>query len=374
MMSSGTVSRTDREVFRSVLRDYVSERIPLSHARSAHDGDRSVDRSVWKGLAVNLGVSGLTIPEELGGSGFTHAEAAVVFEELGRSLAPVPSLSCVGLACEVLLASGAHDAMSCLLPGIASGELLVSVALADEGCGMTEDAVTSVAERKDGTWYLRGRKHLVLDAENADYILVAARSDLGMSLFVVDPTSSRMSVEPAYGIDPTRRLSTVLLDGTEGSLIGTEGAAWPWLSRGFDVACLYLAAEAMGAAHYLVERSVAYAMERIQFGRRIGEFQAIQHLCADMYVKLELGRSALWAGLTSLSAHSPLSLPVHASIAKATCVDAFAGIAAVTVQVHGGLGFTWEHFAHLYLKRAKGDQYLLGSSAEHRQRISSAIL
>jgi alkylation response protein AidB-like acyl-CoA dehydrogenase len=365
----------DRAIFRSGLRDHISKRYSLEYARAEHDGKSKANRASWQELSRELDLLGLSLPIEFGGSGLSRAETALVFEEFGRALVPLPMLATVGLASETILATGCDVAQRRYLPAIVAGDSIAAVAIADAGCCLEESAITSTAKRveEQDTWQLNGCKRLVLDATSADVILVAARSNRGVSLFAVDPDQPGVRITRQHGIDPTRKPSTLDLLDAKAELVGDEGDAWPAIVRGLDISCVYLAAEMLGAAAFSVEQTVAYTTERIQFGQPIGSFQAVQHRCAGMYVQLELARSSLAAALDSFAGSSDLSLSVHASIAKVTCGDAFAAIANDAVQIHGGAGFTWEHHAHLFLKRAKGDQYMLGTPSEHRRRIAHAV-
>ena len=322
----------------------------------------------WSRLCGEIGVAGLAVPESYGGSGASLRETCVVLEELGRTLTPAPLLGSAVLAGTALLGSGDTDACHRLLPGIADGTRLAALAWAPATGRWEPDEVACTADRRGR---LDGEAHYVLDGGAADTLLVAARTTDGVGLFEVDPAGAE--VTPSTTVDLTRRLAVVRLDGTPGRRLG-GGDARDLLARVRDVACVALSAEQVGTAARALELTVEYAKTRTQFGRPIGAFQALQHRMADLHVLVETARSISWAAAETVD-------PVLAAAAKVHCSEALMTVAGEMIQLHGGIGITWEHDAHRYFKRAHGAWHLFGQPAEHVARLgrypestSSAIL
>jgi alkylation response protein AidB-like acyl-CoA dehydrogenase len=291
----------------------------------------------------------------------------VVFEEMGAALYCGPFFATVGLAATALLESG--DAASAgYLPSIAAGTTTATLAWAgphpaDSRLSATRDAAG---------WTVSGTATVVVDGATADLVLAAARTGNGVSLFAIDGAAAGLRRVPLTAMDQTRKLTTVTFDQVSARLVGTEGGAAQALRATFDRATLYLAAEQLGAAGRVLATAVGYAKTRVQFGRPIGSFQAIKHRCADMLVELESARSVVYHGLWT-AVHEPDGLPVSAALAGAVASDAFQDLAAQNIQLHGGIGFTWEHSAHLYLKRAKSSQLLLAPPVRHRARLAELL-
>lgn len=351
-----------------IVRSFLAEHASEQDLRRAIEGDRGWDRKTWLRLAQEMGVQGLAIPEEYGGSGFGLLELGVVFEELGRVLFPGPFLSSIGLAATLLLATGDEPACADLLPGIAAGHTVATLALTEE-CGCwTEDAVTTRAQHGPGGWTVSGTKAFVLDGPMADLLLVVARSSQGVGVFAVASSAKGVAVSARPTLDVTRRQARVDLRDAPARLVGSDGRGWPAVERALRVGAVLLAAEQVGGAAAVLDMAVEYATTRHQFGRAIGSFQSVKHKAADMLLRLEAARSAaqyaLWAAATDGA-----ELPAAASLAKVYCSEAYTHCAEANLQIHGGIGFTWEHRAHLYLRRAKSAQTLLGSPTFHRERV-----
>jgi alkylation response protein AidB-like acyl-CoA dehydrogenase len=330
------------------------------------------DSDVWKQMADLLGLQGLMIPEEYGGAGFGFIEMGIVFEEMGRILMCAPLFSTAVLATGALLASGDENAKRLYLPSLASGETVATLAVT-EGVGRwEEEAITTWARREGDNWHLNGVKTFVVDGHLATLMLVAARSDAGVSLFAVDAEAPGLCVTPMETLDQTRKLSEVRLDNVSARLIGDEGKAWPSIVHVLNLAAVALAAESAGGAQHCLEMSVSYAKIRKQFGRVIGSFQAIKHKCADMLLEVESAKSAAYYAMWAADEESG-ELPVAASLAKSFCTEAYFHVAAETIQIHGGIGFTWDHSAHLYFKRAKSIELLFGDPAFHRELMAQRL-
>jgi alkylation response protein AidB-like acyl-CoA dehydrogenase len=291
---------------------------------------------------------------------------------MGRALLTAPYFSTVVLAANALIHCGDDAAKKELLPGIASGETIATLAFTEENGRWDESGITMTA-KKDGDGYvLDGTKMFVLDGHTANVVLVAARGDAGVSLFSVAGDASGLTRTPLSTMDQTRKQARLEFSGTPAKLVGTEGGGWATLERVLDLAAVGLAAEQVGGAQYCLEMAVQYAKDRVQFGRPIGSFQAIKHKCADMLLEVESAKSAAYyAGWCAAELND--ELPSVASLAKAYCSEAYFHVTAENIQIHGGIGFTWEHPAHLYFKRAKSSELLLGDPTYHRELLAQRI-
>jgi alkylation response protein AidB-like acyl-CoA dehydrogenase len=361
----------EQEELRRSLRRFLADKSPMSSVRALMDDPVGYDPAVWRQLTSQLGVAGLAIPEEYGGGGFGFVELTLVLEEMGRALLPGPFFATAVLAAQAILDAGDAEAAKELLPGIASGATPATLAVTEESGRWETDAVTMVAtEPAPGGWRLTGVKSFVLDGHVADLVLVAARTLTGLSLFAVDAAGLRRTVLPT--LDQTRKLARLEFSDVPARLVGTEGAAGRTLARTLDKAAVALAAEQVGGAQRVLDMAVDYATVRTQFGRPIGSFQAIKHKAADMLLRVESARAAAYYAAWAAADDSD-ELPVVASLAKAYCSDAYFFAASENIQIHGGIGFTWEHDAHLYLKRAKSSQLFLGDAEFHRERLAARI-
>ncbi|MGW2341358.1 acyl-CoA dehydrogenase family protein [Streptomyces sp. NPDC001661] len=325
----------------------------------------------WQPLTEQIGVAALAVPEKYAGAGCGAVEVHVVMEELGRALSPAPVLGSAVLAAQAVLATGDEDACGRLLPGIADGSTVASAAWAENGSWDPALSDSRATPATEGTWHLHGVKQHVLDGAGADVLLVTARTNHGVSLFEVAPRQPGARMETCVTMDQTRPLTRWHFEGAEGRLVGTDGDGCRALEHALDLACAALAAEQVGAAQRCLELTVAYAMERVQFGRPIGSFQAVKHRLADAYVLVESARSAA-LGAAFAAADSP-DFARYASIAKSACSEAFSAVAGEMIQLHGGIGITWEHDAHRYFKRAHGSAQLFGTPARHRQRLAETL-
>jgi alkylation response protein AidB-like acyl-CoA dehydrogenase len=323
-------------------------------------------------MAEQLGLQSLTIPEEYGGSGFSYVELIVVLEEMGAALLCAPYFSTVALAANAVLTSGDDSAKKYLLPGLASGETIGTLAITEDNGRWDFDGIELAATPAGDSWSLTGHKMFVIDGHTANLILVAARTANGISLFGVKSDAAGLTRTPLQTMDQTRKQARLEFAGVDAWLIGTEGGAAEGLSKTLDLAAVALAAEQVGGAQKCLDSSVEYAKTRIQFGRPIGSFQAIKHKCADMLLEVESAKSAAYyAGWAA--AEDSDELPVVASLAKSYCSEAYFHAAAETIQIHGGIGFTWEHPAHLYFKRAKSSELMLGDPSYHRELLAQRI-
>ena len=342
---------------------------------------------LWQRLCGEIGVAGLAVPERYGGAGAGQVETCIVLEELGRCLVPSPMLGSAVLAGQALLATGDDEACQRLLPGIASGAAIAALAWAPRA-GHWDPAEPAFAARP-GTgppdaWVLTGEAHHVLDGDTAGVLLAAARAPDGVGLFEVDPRHRGVNRRAVTTMDTTRPLAVVALDGAPGRRLG-PGAGTRALARARDLACIALAAEQAGAAQRALELTVAYTKARVQFGRPIGSFQALQHRMADLHVLVESARSLCYAaafaaddGASTGAGTDPgadsARLGMLAAAAKAHCSQALTRAAGQMIQLHGAIGITWEHDAHRYFKRAHGAGQLFGPPEEHVARIAAALI
>ncbi|MCL4422283.1 MAG: acyl-CoA/acyl-ACP dehydrogenase [Actinobacteria bacterium] len=364
-------SEEQEELRRSVGR-FLDDKSPIPEVRRLMETVEGYDPKVWTQMGEQLGLQGLAIPEEYGGSGFGYVELIVVFEELGRTLACLPYFSTVGLAANALLSSGDDSAKKDLLPRIASGETVATLAYTEDSGRWDMDSVTLAATKAGDGWTLDGHKMYVIDGHTAGLIVVVARTSEGLTLFAVEGDAPGLTRTPLATMDQTRKQARIEFSSTPARLVGVEGGAAGAVSKTLDLGAVALAAEQVGGAQRCLDMSVEYAKTRVQFGRPIGSFQAIKHKCADMLLEVESARSAAYyAGWTA--AEDSDELPVVACLAKSYCSEAYFHAAAENIQIHGGIGFTWEHDAHLYFKRAKSSELILGDPSYHRELLAQRI-
>ena len=365
------ITTDEQEALRDVMRGFLQKYSTESDVRTVMDSDEGYDAAAWRTAAEQIGVQGLAIPEEMGGGGYGFEELAIVMEEAGRTLFPAPLLSTAVLATSTLLAVGGSHAGE-LLARIAAGDLIATVAVSEAKLHWDPTDITTVADESGGRWVLSGAKPYVLDGAQARVIIVAARTTAGLSLFAVESGADGLSVGPLDSMDKTRRIAAVNFDNTPAVAVGDTGTGWETLTGVYDHALAALACEQVGGAQAALEMTVEYLNVRHQFGRPIGSFQAIKHRCADLLVEVESARSAAAYASAAVAAGSD-DASVAASIAKVYCSQAFFHVAAETIQMHGGIGFTWEHPAHLYFKRAKSSELLFGDPTYHRELLAQRI-
>ena len=376
----------EQEALRRTVRRFLAERAPMTYVRVMLDDDRGTTDEVWRGLA-DLGVTGLLVPEDHGGAGMGMVDVGVVLEELGRAVHPGPFLSSAVAAVSTVLAVGSSADRGDLLPALADGSMTATLALLEpeRRAGWRAPATRLEGDRLSGT------KVMVPDAVAADIVFVSAACDAGLGVFAVDARAGGVRITPTPTVDGTRKHGTVVLDGAPGRRLGARATdATDAVAVVVDRLLAALVVDGLGAAEAALEMAVAYAKERTQFGRPIGSFQAVQHLCADMLLSLELGRAgayyALWAADEAYAGgtgdHEPAPdrsaqvAEAHraATMAKAFAGDAFFRIGASAIQVFGGIGFTWEHDVHLFYKRLLTLQQAYGTGTEHLEELADLIL
>jgi alkylation response protein AidB-like acyl-CoA dehydrogenase len=372
----------EQDQLRDAVRKFMEAKSPESEVRRLMETTEGYDEAVWKQMAQELGLQSLHLPEAHGGQGFTFVELGIVLEEMGRELLCAPYFSTVCLAANAIMNAGTDAQQGELLPGIAAGETIAALAFTEpngkwDASGITMEAKSSGKGGTGDAWTLDGTKMFVIDGHTANTIVVAAREagtsgEDGIGFFVVDGDSKGLTRTPLSTMDQTRKQAKLEFSGVAATPLGETGKGWAALSKTLDQAAVCLANEMVGGAQKVLEMSVEYAKVRVQFGRPIGSFQAIKHKCADMLLEVESGKSAAYYAAWA-AAEDNDELPVVASLAKAYCSDAYFHAAAENIQIHGGIGFTWEHPAHLYFKRAKSSEILLGDATYHRELLAQRI-
>ena len=362
---------TELDDLRAAVREFLQAASPSGTVRQLMATEKGYDERVWRQMACELGLHGIAVPEEWGGAGAGMSELAVVFEEMGAALLCSPFFSTVALATQAILTSGDRAAMEEFLPTFVDGTSTATLILNGQLNAWDAAAVTLTAARDGDGYRVSGDAPLVLDGHTVDLLLVVANTPAGISLFAVAADSAGVEREPLASLDRTRKVARIRFDGALGRLIGTDGERgagtgphigprdrWRWPQSRSE------------------RRSVAstwrwaYAKDRIQFGRAIGSFQAIKHRCADMLVLVEGARSAV---VHAAEVADGPDLATAAAVAKMTCSDAFLQVALDNMRIHGGIGFTWEHDAHLYVRRAKTTELIFGSPDYHAQRLADLV-
>jgi alkylation response protein AidB-like acyl-CoA dehydrogenase len=364
----------EQEAFRSSVRGFLRAEAPVSFARAMMDDETGIVSRVWRSFS-DLGWLGLMVPERYGGSGLGHLDLAVLLEECGGVVLPGPLLSTVALGVPAILATADAAQREALLPAIVEGRLRPTLAFAEASGRWDESDVETVAEKVADGYLLRGEKLFVPDARGADVVLVVAKFAGSPALVAVARDAPGVKVSRMESIDATRKLDVVSLDGVvvdENGLLGGTVLAEGVLGRVVDAARVLLSAEMCGAADQALARSVDYAKIRTQFDRPIATFQAIQHKLADMKVLLENARSLVYYAAWALDTNAPDAARA-AAMAKAYASDACVKIVADAIQVHGGVGFTWENDLHLYFKRVKCSELTYGDATANRTIVAKSL-
>jgi len=362
----------EQEELRRTVRAFLDQKSPEAEVRRLMETSVGYDPAVWQQMGEQLGLQGLAIPEEYGGSGYGFVELGIVLEEMGRRLLCAPYFASAVLAAQTLLHADDEAARKQWLPGIATGETIGTLALYEPSGGEDEDAVTARATQSSTGWTIDGTKSFVLDGHVADLLLVVARTDAGTSLFAVTGDAAGITRTQLVTLDETRKQAQLDFAGTPATLIGVDGGAWPVVERVAELAIVALSAEQMGGAQFVLEMSVQYAKDRYQFGRAIGSFQAIKHKCANMLMSVEAAKSGAYHAW-SCAAERNDELTEAAAIAKSACSESYLYVAAENIQINGGMGFTYEHPAHLYFRRAKTNELLFGEPAHWRDRLAQHL-
>jgi alkylation response protein AidB-like acyl-CoA dehydrogenase len=369
--SAPFVESDEQRALRSAAADVLARHSSEAQVRALMATDTGFDPAVWRELAA-MGLTGLLISEEYGGAGAGPVELGIVLEEMGRVLAVSPFLSTAVLVPNLLAETGNAAECAAVLPRIAAGELIATVAFAEDGSARLPATIATSAGAIGNAWHITGYKHFVLDGQLADLLYVLADSDAGAAVFAVDAGATGLDITPLSTVDPTRKQCRLQFVDTPARLVGWLGAGVEVFTAALDRSAVALLSEQAGGARRAVEMATEYAKTRYQFGRAIGSFQAVKHMCADMLLEAESAVSAARFVAGSFAELAPSRI-ADLALAQAYCSDAFVSVAANNIQVHGGIGFTWEHPAHLYLRRARSDAQLLGSPSWHRERYLQQI-
>ncbi len=362
---------SEQEEFRSNLRRFLAERSPTKEVRRLMETDAGWERDGWRAINTELGLTAIRIPEAYGGHGFGFGEQCIVLEEMGRAVLCAPFFSTAVLAAGAILNAGTEAEKQALLPGIAAGDTVATLAWV-EANGRWDGAGTTMLATPSGDGYrLDGQKTNVIDGHTADVIVVLARTpgsrgDAGLSLFTVSGDAKGLSRRSLKAMDPTRKLARLTFDGVQATPLGPVGGAAAAFERTMVEAAVCLSNEMVGGAERLREDSVAYALLRVQFGRQIASFQSMKHKAADMLMDVELAKSAAYYAAAALD-DGDADVAATASLAKAGASDTYIQTAVHAVQIHGGIGFTWDNDTHLWFKRAKSSEVLLGDAGYHRE-------
>ncbi len=370
----------EQDALRATARAFLAEHSSSEQVRRSMQSELGFAPELWKTISTQLGWPAVNVPEEYGGLGLGAVELTALLELMGEVLLCAPFFSSVCLGVNALRTAGSDAQQRELLPAIAEGRRLATLAAFEPDKSWGAAGIETVARRQGGDYLLSGRKRFVLDGGCADLLVVAARREGsraadGISLFAVASEARGIERRALPTLDQTRRLAEIELHEVcvpASARLGEEGSGAAALERISDLAAIGLAAEQVGGAQRCLDLAVAHAKSRVQFGRPIGSFQAIQHKCADMMLKVESARSAAYYAACVAAEDGP-DLARVASLAKAYCSDAYFQCAADSLQVHGGVGFTWEYDVQLHLKRAKWSENFLGDPSWHRERVARWI-
>lgn len=364
---------TDEQLqLRESVRRYLIDNATVNRTRELMDDPVGFDRSSFQGLNNELGIGGVHVPEEYGGAGLSYVELSIVLEEMGRALFPSPYLSSNVLAANALLLTATAEQKAELLPLITSGTCLATVALYEES--NRSDVANIKQSVIDGSF--TGAKSFVLDATVAERFILVARDGPdphdALRFWLTNADNPGIKCNATESIDSTRRIGSVSFDNVSAEMLGDAEADLSGFDHFNNLASVALANEMVGGAQWLLESSVEYANRRVQFGRPISSMQAIKHKCADLLLEIELAKSGAYRAAQAVAEDDP-GLPVYASIAKVAANDAYMQAATDAIQIHGGIGFTWDNDTHLWFKRAKSSQVFLGTSEIHRDHLLDRI-
>ena len=363
----------EQQEFRTQLRRFMADKSPTTEVRRLMETEEGWDRAVWRQLSDDLGLPAVHIPEDYGGQGFGFVELAMVVEEMGRALLCAPYFASTVLAASAILNAGTTTQKRALLPAIAAGETVATLAFTEDNGRWDGAGVELTATPANGGFRLTGAKSFVLDGHTADLIVVAARApgsagEDGLSFFTVPGDADGLARRPLETVDQTRKLARLDFADVAAEPLGEVGRAAAPLAKTLDQAAVCLANEMVGGAERLRESAVEYALMRMQFGRPIGSFQSLKHKAADMLLDVELAKSAAYYAAAA-AAEDDDDLPALASLAKACAGEAYMQTAIHTIQIHGGIGFTWDNDTHLWFKRAKSSEVFLGDPSYHRELL-----
>ena len=370
----------DQELLRDTARKFLDSECPTTFVRKMMADETAHSTELWKKIA-QLGWLGIIVPEEYGGSGGNFLDLVVILEEMGKSLLPGPFFATVLLGSTAVLAGGSAAQKAALLPTVAAGNLLLTLAVAEPSGRYDAAGVTLAATSKGSDFVLSGEKLFVQDAHVADQLVVAARTSQGsnpqdgITLFLVDAKAPGVRISQLKTVDMTRRqchvaFQDVAVAGSQ--VLGEVGKGWPIVRRVLDQAMAGLCVEVVGTAQKALDIAVAYAKERVQFGKPIGSFQAVKHKCVDMMVQVENARSLTYYAAWTVDENVP-EVGQAVPMAKAYCSDMAKTVTSEAIQVHGGIGFTWEHDMHLFYRRGLAAEAAFGSAPVHREVVAQTL-
>jgi alkylation response protein AidB-like acyl-CoA dehydrogenase len=366
----------DQVMLRNLVREFLTEQVPVAHVRRMMDDPLGYDKRIYREF-VQLGIT--PFPEQYGGGGLGAIEQAIILEEMGRIPYPGPYFDTI-LAASLVQASGDENAAARYLPDVSAGDLTMTVAFLEESLSWGPDAVALAATRSGEQYVLNGVKRFVPFGQAVDRILVAARTGAagvnGISVLAIPRDTLGLTIEPTTMLDMTSKVATLTFDDVTvpaENLIGREGEGWPALATMLRFAAVGAAAQMLGASRKSLEMSVDYAKVRKQFGQFIGQFQAVKHKLAEMLEQVENAHAAVYYAAWALDADAP-DATMAASVAKSTLNVASRKVCGDAIQVHGGIGYTWEYDLHLYFKRAKHLEPLYGDTDHHRERVLQEVL
>ncbi|MBW2293720.1 MAG: acyl-CoA/acyl-ACP dehydrogenase [Deltaproteobacteria bacterium] len=369
----------EQESLRTAARDFLDSECPIDWVRKQMDDPKDVGGPLWKKMA-ELGWLGLTVPEEHGGAELDLLSLAILCQEMGRALLPEPYLSTVAVGTTAILLAGNDDQKRKLLPEIAEGRLKIALAQLEDSLDWGAEGIALTAKFEREMWSVDGTKQFSSDARHADILVVPVRTsgsgESGVTLFLIEADAPGIEIDPVSYTDQTRGVCEVRLTDVRvaaEAVLGSVDDGWSLLQRSLDTAKVALCAEMLGGAERVHELSVAYAKQREQFGKPIGSFQAIQHKCANQFIQVEGMRSAVYYAAWAVENDEP-DAHLSACLAKSFCGDAYAAVAGEGIQIHGGLGFTWEQDLHLFYKRAKASQLLFGDGRFNRELAAKVLL
>jgi alkylation response protein AidB-like acyl-CoA dehydrogenase len=369
----------EQEMLRQSVRGFLDAECPMTYVRQMMEDERGFSDDQWKKMA-ELGWTGLIVPEQLGGAGLNMVDMVVVLEEMGKVVMPGPFFASVILGGIAIDLGGSEAQKQRYLPDLAAGTLKATLAQVEESGRWDAEGIALPAKAGGGGFTLSGTKLFVHDAHNADILIVPVRTGGkgtdGVTLLIVDAKAKGVATRVLKTMDQTRKLCEVTFDGVtvgKDAVLGEVGRGWPLLDRLVDRAKVALCAEMCGGAQKVLDMSVEYAKVREQFGKPIGSFQAIQHKCANMMVQVESAKSATYYAAWAVANDVP-EAHLAACMAKAYCSDAYRFVSAEGIQIHGGIGFTWEHDMHLYFKRAKGSEVTFGDATWNRELVAQVVL
>ncbi len=360
----------EQKMLVQTVRRFVEKECPSAKVRKVMATETAFDQELWSKMAEQ-GWMGLTVPDEYGGLGESWLTVAALFEELGRGIVPGPFLATVGLAAPTLAKAGNADQKARWLPSIAEGQTKATVAYLEPVVSYELDSIKTTASGTDGKYNLNGTKMFALDADVADIIIVSAKENGNLGLFLVEKGANGLKVETLEGMDLTRRITRITLDNTPAEKLD-GGEARAALEHGLACASFALSAESVGGMQWVLDTSVAYAKTREQYGRLIGSYQAVAHPLVDRLLDLTSSRSAVFNAAYALD-HRPDEIPEAISMVKAQASDSYRQMGYTGIQTHGGIGFTWEHDMQLYFRRASGAWSLFGDPNYHRERMLKAM-